>query len=131
VPPAQALVSWAKQRIVLDNQNNRKVKFIVTNASVKETKLPKESGVIAGMTNKQNVKYDLAMTTMIEVSSKDNIDRAEMEINIERSVTADSSISIVEKEKLFQSLMVDAIEGFDKKVSENILHFLGVYCYQD
>jgi hypothetical protein len=131
IPPAQALVSWAKQRIILNNQNNRKVRFIINNASVKETRLPKEEGVIAGITNKQNTKYELVMDALIEVSAKDNTDRAEMEVNIARSITTDSSISIVEKEKLFYSLMVDAIEDFDKKVSENILHFLGTYCYQD
>ncbi len=129
VRPSEAALAWARDRLVATG-TQRKLRYVVKEASVTETPLEVQSGVTGAFTTDQSERYDARL--VLEVQILDDTGRVESTASARavRSVTVAEDASINEREgtwyKLTQKLMDDMNAQLEETLRQAFFRYLAI-----
>lgn len=127
MPPAQGIKIWANERLrAVGTQGQLDV--IISNASIKEVKLPVKQGMRGFFTDDQSERYDAALGVTLKLYDGINaISRADGEVSITRSRTLNEKASLADREKLWHDLSTDMVKAFDREAETRLKQYFSNY----
>lgn len=119
VRPGEAAVAWARDRLVATG-GERKLRYVVKEASVTETALEVQSGVTGALTTDQSERYDARL--VLEVQIVDDTGRVESSTSARavRSVTVAEDASINDREGTWYTLTKKLMDDMGAQLEETL-----------
>ncbi len=127
--PESALRRWASERIAVSGTGDRFVRFVIMDARVTETNLPKPTGIRATFTNEVAQQYDGRIEVAVEVRQQ----RANYRDGIATAIAVRQrsvleNISLNDRERVWYDLtfemMRDIDNELDRQINANLTRFL-------
>lgn len=128
-PPERVMRRWATDRLAASGTPGRFVRFVITDAKVTETNLPRTTGVRGAFTTDQTQRYDLTLTSAIEVrEDRGNFRSGFATASTSRSRTVAEDITVNDREKVWFELLEQAMNELntelERQVRGNMARFL-------
>lgn len=129
VVPEQAMRKWAEDRLAVTGRAGRIARFVIQDAKVTETELPRSSGVRGAFTTDQTHRYDGALAAVIEIrEERGNFRAGTASAWASRSRTVAEGITINDREKVWfeivEALMNDFNAEMDRQIRANLGQFV-------
>lgn len=126
-PPIMALKQWAGQRLIAGGGQGS-IEVIIDDASVKETKLPKQGGIQGFFTDQQDSRYDAHIhVTMRLYDGVNTISQAEGSVDVTRMRTINEKATVAQREQMFNAMTQDMMLQFDSEAEARIRQYFGRY----
>jgi len=120
VSPMSGVKSWADSRLKASGKEG-KVKVVVKDASVVETKLDKTTGVEGFFTRDQEAKYAAKLEATIQVFHGDALfPTSDANVKVERTRTVREDTTLAERDEFLYNLTKDLLNDFDKEMTKQI-----------
>lgn len=121
VPPARALEIWASQRLKAVG-GAAPARFTVFDASVTETKLPRDSSMRGYFTKQQSERYDAKIEAVIEI--QEPLRRGSANAIASRWTTVPEDASLQERERIKFDLIEALMKDFNAEMEKNVRQHL-------
>jgi hypothetical protein len=130
-PPERVMRRWAQDRLAANGTPGRYARFVITDAKVTETNLPRTGGVTGAFTKDQSQRYDLSMSAAIEVrEDRGNFRSGYATASTSRSRTVREDITINDREKLWFEMLEQAMNELnaelERQIKGNMARFLAM-----
>lgn len=120
IPPAEAIKTWVKDRMVAEGQTGV-LQIIIRDASVHEVPLPAMAGIQGMITTQQSERYDGSIEMIMFMYRGDrSIPDAELRIKSKRSRTIAEGAEREIREDLFYRMTVDLMSDINREARNNI-----------
>lgn len=128
-PPERVMRRWAQDRLAASGTPGRYARFVITDAKVTETNLPRSTGITGAFTKDQSQRYDLSMSAAIEVrEDRGNFRSGYATASTSRSRTVREDITINDREKLWFEMLEQAMNELnaelERQIKSNMARFL-------
>lgn len=128
-PPERAMRRWAQDRLAASGAPGRHARFVITDAKVTETNLPRTTGLTGAFTKDQSQRYDLAMGAAIEIrEDRGNYRVGYATASTSRSRTVREDITVNEREKVWFEMLEQAMNELnaelERQIKANMTRFL-------
>ena len=128
-PPERALRRWAQDRLAASGTPGRYARFVITDAKVTETNLPRTTGITGAFTKDQSQRYDLSMSAAIEIrEDRGNFRTGYATASTSRSRTVREDISVNDREKVWFEMLEQAMNEIntelERQIKANMARFL-------
>jgi hypothetical protein len=122
VPPERAMRRWAQDRLAAAGSNTgRFARFVITDAKVTETNLPRSTGITGAFTKDQSQRYDLSMSAAIEIrEDRGNFRSGYATASTSRSRTVREDISVNDREKVWFEMLEQAMNEINAELERQI-----------
>ncbi len=128
VNPEQTLRQWANDRLVAAGSPDRYARFVIEDAKVIETELPRTRGVRGMFTTDQAQRYDISLVASLEIrETRGNFQHAFARASASRSRTVAEDITLNEREKVWFDLLEATMNDFNASLERQIRNDLGRY----
>jgi len=124
VPPERVARQWVIDRLQPLRSGQTVVQFIITDASVTETKLKTKSGLKGAFTDEPSERYDANLKAKIVYKDPVTLDEGSVETTAHYSMTVQEGASLNDREKVWFELAQKLGTQFDMAMTENIEKFL-------
>ena len=129
--PDAVLQRWANDRLAVSGRGENLVRFVIGDARVTETELPRETGVRATFTNFQAQRYDGRMQATIEIRQvRGNFRVGDAAASATRTRSVAENISLNDRERVWyemvEQMMADINAELDRQVRANLPRFLSI-----
>ena len=124
-PPRTALHTWANDRLTAVGATGT-ARFIIIDADVTETALPRKKGLSGAFTDEQSDRYDAKVTARLEIIGLPNLRTAEAMANAIRSQTIAESATVNQRDRLGFDLIDNLMRSFNTEMENNIRKHLAV-----
>jgi len=129
--PDAALRRWAGERLGVTGGGEHYVRFVILDARVTETELPKPTGLRANFTNDQAQRYDGRIEAAIEIRQlRGNFRDGYATAAAARTRTVAENISLNDRERVWYEMtaemMKDIDAELDRQIRANMPRFLQV-----
>ncbi|MFN7190548.1 MAG: twin-arginine translocation signal domain-containing protein [Rhodospirillales bacterium] len=129
--PDAVLQRWANDRLAVSGRGENLVRFVIGDARVTETELPRETGVRATFTKFQAQRYDGRMQATIEIRQvRGNFRVGDAAASATRSRSVAENISLNDRERVWyemvEQMMADINAELDRQVRANLPRFLAI-----
>lgn len=124
VTPAAALERWASERLRARGSSGV-ARFIISDASVKETKLEQKSGLVGLVTIEQAERYDGAVRVRMEVVDANGRSGGTASAYATRYQTVSEGASLNERNRVWLDLVNDLMADFNGEMERNARQVLG------
>jgi hypothetical protein len=120
---------WAQDRLAASGTEGRFARFVILDAKVIETNLPRTGGLTGAFTKDQSQRYDLSMSAAIEVrEERGNFRSGYATASTSRSRTVREDISVNEREKVWFEMLEQAMNELntelERQIKANMARFL-------
>lgn len=119
IPPEHAMENWAQDRLEATG-TTRRLRVLITDASVTETQLPKTPGLTGAFTTDQAQRYDARAAMSIDILN----DRGFAERTVEASVTLTRSVpeglTPNQRDEAWYAMTKDLMAALDKQLEQRI-----------
>lgn len=127
--PEQTLRRWAQDRLVATGTPGRIARFVIQDAKVTETELPRTPGVRGAFTTDQTQRYDGALAVVLEIrEERANYRAGTASAWASRSRTVAEGITINDRDKvwfdLVEAMMNDLNAEMDRQIRANLAQFV-------
>jgi hypothetical protein len=119
VPPNQALMQWARDRLRADGGPGL-VRFAVTDARIVDVPLPIEGGIRGSLTRQQSDKFVATLAAEITVLDAQGVQRGFVRANAERSRTISEGTPPAERDKVLFELTEAVMNDMDANLEQSI-----------
>jgi hypothetical protein len=120
-PPDRAMRRWAQDRLAANGTPGRYARFVITDAKVTETNLPRTTGITGAFTKDQSQRYDLSMSAAIEVrEDRGNFRSGYATASTSRSRTVREDITINDREKVWFEMLEQAMNELNVELERQI-----------
>ena len=126
VSPAEALLQWAQDRLVAAGRE-RRARFVIRDAAVREVRLPRKKGLRGLFTTDQSERYDGRVAVALEIRSGRNFRDAIVEAVAERSRTVPEDATVEERERVFLHITEDLVASLNGEIEKQIAAHLAPY----
>jgi len=126
VAPAAAAERWARDRLRADGAFGRAV-FVVRDARVTETPLPKTSGFRGFFTKEQTGRYDALIDVELEIRNDRNYRVAGVAARAQRSYTVREDASPNDRDRIMYELVEQLMKDLNTTLDANIRQTLPKY----
>ena len=127
VPPAQAVKTWANQRLRAAGTSGL-LEITLEDASVIEKPLPKTEGMRGFFTDDQSDRYDARMKATIRLYTGERaIANAEGSINLVRARSINEKATVVERERFYNQIVLDMMQQFDAEAETRFRQYFSPY----
>ena len=126
VSPAEALLRWAQDRLVAAGRE-RRARFVIHDAAVREVRLPRKKGLRGLFTTDQSERYDGRVAVALEIRSGRNVRDAIVEAVAERSRSVPEDASVEERERVFLRITEDLVASLNGEIEKQIAAHLAAY----
>jgi hypothetical protein len=128
-PPEQTLRRWAQDRLAATGKPGRYGRFVIQDAKVTETPLPRTPGLRGAFTTDQTHRYDGTLSAVLEIrEERGNLRAGTASAWANRARTVAEGITINDREKvwfdLLESMMNDLNAEMDRQIRANLTQFL-------
>lgn len=113
--PDQAAAGWAADRLIAAG-STRRLRFIVSDASVTETALTVKTGVSGAVTIDQSEKYDATLAIDVQIVEDDGFVAGNATATVRRSVTVAEDASLNDREATWYRLTKDLMDDMDRQL---------------
>ncbi|MBM3564525.1 MAG: hypothetical protein FJX42_00220 [Alphaproteobacteria bacterium] len=124
VPPARAMERWGRDRLRADGQRGA-AQFVIVEASVKETKLPRDTSFKGMFTKQQSERYDARVDATLDIPDAVGAMKGVANAHASRWVTVREDASLNEREKIKFDLVEGLMKDFDAEMEKSVLRYLG------
>ncbi|MBI3451845.1 MAG: hypothetical protein HY057_03255 [Rhodospirillales bacterium] len=129
VPPDRTLRRWATDRLAATGAPGRYARFIIQDAKVTETDLPRTPGVRGAFTTDQTQRYDISLAVGLEIrAERGNFRDGFASATATRFRTVPEGITINEREKIWfemvEAAMNDVNAELERQIRANLPRFL-------
>jgi len=115
--PDQAAAGWAGDRLVTAG-STRRLRFIVSTASVTETALETETGMSGAVTIDQAERYNATLTINVQIVEDDGFVAGNATATVRRSVTVPEDASLNDREGIWYQLTKTLMDDMDRQLEE-------------
>lgn len=127
--PVDVLRRWAGDRLAVSGRGERYLRFVITDAHVTETQLPRQTGVRATFTNEQAQRYDGRIEASLEVRQlRGNFRDGFAAATATRSRSVAENISLNDRERVWyemvEQMMGDINAELDRQIRANMQRFM-------
>lgn len=127
LPPAVAVKEWVAARLKATGTTGV-LEVVITNASVKETKLPKTQGITGLFTDDQDSRYDAQLDVTLRLYDGVNaISAATGDVRITRARSINEKASIDDRLRLFHGMTTDMMTTFDAQAEQRLRQYFSAY----
>jgi hypothetical protein len=126
VPPARAAENWAHDRLKATGKTGRAV-FVLKNASVIETELPRSQGLTGALTTEPAQRYDLALQATVEIVDDRGLPIRTANVSTTRSQSVLDDISPNQRDHAWYDMTKAAMTDFDQQLASEIRNNFGIY----
>jgi len=128
-PPERVMRRWAQDRLAANGTPGRYARFVITDAKVTETNLPRTTGITGAFTKDQSQRYDLSMSAAIEIrEDRGNFRTGYATASTSRSRTVREDISVNDREKVWFEMLEQAMNELnaelERQIKANMTRFL-------
>jgi hypothetical protein len=129
IPPERAMRRWAQDRLAASGTPGRYARFVITDAKVTETNLPRTTGLTGAFTKDQSQRYDLSMSAAVEIrEDRGNFRSGYVTASTSRSRTVREDITINDREKVWFEMLEQAMNELnaelERQIKANMARFL-------
>ncbi|MEQ8319962.1 MAG: hypothetical protein RH946_06850 [Rhodospirillales bacterium] len=118
-----ALRNWARDRLKFNGVSGV-AKFIIENASVTETDLPRTKGLTGVFTTDQAQRYDAAVSVQVRLEGVPRVNEAFAQAAVSRYQTLPEDASINVREDTWFNLTEQVMKDFDPQMAASIRQHL-------
>jgi len=122
-PPARAMEQWASQRLKAAG-GNAQGRFTILDASVTETKLPRDTSIRGTFTKQQSERYDARAEAVVEILDGSGVRRGTASAMVTRWTTIGEEVTLNERERVKFNLIDGLMKDFDAELEKNIRQHL-------
>lgn len=115
--PDQAAAGWAGDRLVAAG-STRRLRFIVSTASVTETALETETGMSGAVTIDQAERFNATLTIDVQIVEDDGFVVGNATATVRRSVTVPEDASLNDREGTWYQLTKALMDDMDSQLEE-------------
>lgn len=119
ITPEKALRNWARDRLRAEGVSGV-AKFIIENAAVTETELPRKKGLSGVFTTEQSHRYDANVNVSVRLEGVPRVSEAYAQAAVSRSQTVPEDASINVREEAWFDLTEQVMKDFDPQMSTSI-----------
>ena len=128
-PPERTMRRWASDRLAATGTQGRYARFVIQDAHVIETELPRTRGVRGAFTTDQTQRYDLSLKAAIEIrEERGNFQTGFATAGVSRSRTVAENITVNEREKVWFEMLEQAMNELnaelERQIRTNMTRFL-------
>lgn len=121
VSPLETLRRWGQDRLIATGSDERYVRYVVKEAALKETALPRTPGVRGVVTTDQTERYDITLAAAVELRrARGNFADGAAEARVSRYRTVAEGISLADREKVWHELIDAAMSDIDAELERQI-----------
>jgi hypothetical protein len=129
VVPEQSLRRWAQDRVVATGTPGRFARFVIQEAKVTDTELPKTPGIRGSFTTDQTNRYDGVLSAALEIrEERGNFRAGTASAWATRSRSVPENITVNDREKVWfeltEQLMNDINAELERQIRANLGQFL-------
>ncbi len=124
--PARAAEIWARDRLRAGGASGR-ARFVISRASVVETKLALKTGIVGAFTREQAERYDALLQTTLEILSPGGRRLGIVTSSAQRSRTVAEGISIGARERVWFEMTEGMMVDLDAELSGQIRGHLSAF----
>lgn len=129
VTPSRMLQRWASERLVPTGFPDRKGRFIIEDASVRENEIARQGGIRGAFTNQQAQLYEGAVRATLEILDPLGLRRdAFASASAARSQSVAENASVADREQAWGQLCTAMMSGFntemDRQIRANLAPFV-------
>lgn len=127
--PEQTLRRWAQDRLAATGKPGRYARFVIQDAKVVESQLPRTQGVRGAFTTDQTQRYDGTLSALLEIrEERANYRAGTASAWATRARTVAEGITINDREKVWfdlaEAMMNDMNAELDRQIRANLAQFL-------
>jgi hypothetical protein len=122
-PPETALRTWAADRLRAEGGADV-AKFIISNASVIDTKLKTRKGIVGAFFIEQSERYDAAVEADILILDGNGKQKAFATARASRSTTVAENVSLGERQRIQFKLIEALMKDFNIEMEKNVRRYL-------
>lgn len=120
-PPERAMRRWAMDRLAASGTPGRYARFVILDAKVTETNLPRTTGVAGAFTKDQSQRYDLTMSAAVEIrEDRGNFRSGFATASTSRSRTVAEDISVNQREKAWFEMLEQAMNELNTELERQV-----------
>jgi len=125
-PPASVLRRWATDRLNPVGASDI-ARLIITDASVTETKLKKDTSFTGTFTKQQTHRYDFTVAATLEIVGSAGIRKGFAAAEASRSQTTPEDMSVTERDKIMFGITETLMRDFNAEMDKNIRQHLAAW----
>ncbi len=126
IPPERALRRWATDRLRSSGAPGQG-RFIVLDASIRESRLPVTEGLRGAFTKDQSSRFDATIEASLELVDERGLRRGFASARVIRSQTIREDATLVDRDKMLFGLVDDLMKDFNREMERNIRQYLVGY----
>jgi hypothetical protein len=120
-PPERAMRRWATDRLVASGTPDRYARFVIQDAKVIESELPRTEGVRGAFTTDQTQRYDLTLSAALEIrEERGNFRAGFVSANTSRSRTVAEDITVNDRERIWFEMLEQAMNDLNAELERQI-----------
>ncbi len=125
--PAAGIKIWANERVQAVGTTGQ-LDVVITDASIKENKLPVKDGVRGFFTDDQSERYDGAISVTLRLyDGTSAMSRAEGDVRVTRSRTINEKASLADREKLWHDMATQMVTSYDREAEMRFRQYFNSY----
>jgi hypothetical protein len=124
IPLPHVADNWARDRLQPAGTSGRAV-AVITDASVVEIKLPKETGLSATFTNQLDTQYDARVGIRVEIRDDRGGDMRMAEGHAERTMTTAEGTTLEERDRMLYQMEAQLMADLDRQLETQIRNNFG------
>jgi hypothetical protein len=119
--PDATLRRWAAERLAVSGRGEHLLRFVIVDARVTETELPKAAGLRANFTNDQAQRYDGRIEAAIEIRQlRGNFRDGYATAAASRTRTVAENISLNDRERVWYEMVAEMMKDIDAELDRQI-----------
>jgi len=125
-PPEHALLDWADTRLIAAPGAGTQAiaEFVVEDAHVIETKLPKTEGLKGMFTYEPTERFDARVDARLEISGGADGATGQVRVTSERSIEVSENATLAEREQAWMELLERLMADFNAQMDTEIQGYL-------
>jgi len=125
--PAPTLRRWAEDRLVAAGGSGARARFVIEDARVTETELPRTPGITGLFTTDQGQRYDLRLAAAVEVLEGTAVAARAAAVTTQRRSIAENA-TLNEREALWFAMVeqatADLTAELERRMRENLARYI-------
>jgi hypothetical protein len=127
VTPEHALENWAHDRLIASG-TDRRLRFRIIDASVRETHLPKKTeGIRGAFTTEQTERYDASVEVAVDLLDSRGFSERQVSAKVARSTTTAEDVTPNQRDQAWYDLTRALMADFDAEMERQLRANLTFY----
>ncbi len=128
VSPLETMQRWGRDRLQAVGSAEHFLRYVIRDASLKESELPRTTGVRGALTTDQAERYDLSLSAAIEIrQTRANFVEANVEARTTRFRTVKEGITLEERDRSIYELIEQGMNDIDAELERQLRTHLARY----